>query len=136
MADPPIPPYRDAEASIALELDRQEARPGESIRLRVLVPQDVEETDAIYGLGATLEHKTADGRWLPTHFLRFGIEGEPDFVRYGDPGWGASRLVGLSGPAWRTLRVPDDAPPGEYRIVKTVGRGAPPTAYAVPFVIR
>ena len=34
--------------------------------------------------------------------------------------------------AWRKLRVPDDATPGEYRIVKNVGH----KPYAVPLVIR
>jgi hypothetical protein len=137
MDDPPIPPHRAAEASIAeasivLELDRPAARPGDRIRLRVLVPQVAERLDAIYGLGATLEQKNADGCWVPTHFLRFGIDGAPDFVRYGDPGWGMCRAVGLSGPAWRALRIPDDAVPGEYRIVKRVGG----RAFDVPLVIR
>jgi hypothetical protein len=42
------------------------------------------------------------------------------------------RPVGLPGPAWRAVQVPDDAPPGEYRIVKRVGG----RASTVPVVIR
>jgi len=94
--------------------------------------QGVEWRNAIYGLAATLEHKAADGRWERTHHLRFShLTGEADWLRYGDPR-GGYRLVGLSGSDWRPVRVPDDAQPGEYRIVKMVGG----SAYAVALVIR
>jgi len=132
MDDPPVRPPHGA-ASIELELDRPEARPGDRIRLRVLVSGAVEGHDAIHGLGSTLEHKAADGGWEPMYFLRFShLTDGADFLRYGNPRWGAVRAVGLSGPAWRPVQVPDDAPPGEYRIVKRVGG----RDYAVPLVIR
>lgn len=106
-----------------LVLDPVSARPGDTIRARVISPPG---SRPVYGLAAELLRLERDrGRWVPAYHLQYALPSEPFSRPSATPADQpvAVRLIGLFGPEPRELLVPADAPPGRYRITKDLNGG-------------
>lgn len=105
-ADPPEP-----EAQMRpdlLELDPAVAEPGQLVAMHF-----PEETSR--GIAFQLDRRADDG-WTPVAWMTSdGNGGEPATVPAFTEGYGVED-VGVGGPGPDHVRLPDDAPPGDYRI--------------------
>lgn len=101
-----------------ISLDQRRYVAGELMDVTVRVPPG--SSEHVYGVRGELERLEASGGWAPAYAVSFALNGgEPSYSA--DLASFATVSIGFGrGGTWR-LRVPPDARPGSYRLVKQIG---------------